>query len=303
MKRYNSFSDYLKKKYGCKVYKVSIDAGFTCPTRDGTRSDKGCIYCDDTGSRAPYCDRSLDIGDQVRRGIELMKKRYKARKFMAYFQAYSNTYAPAHELKEIYDRALIDGDIVGLSISTRPDCVNRENVEVIGDYARKYEVWIELGFQSFNDRTLKAINRGHGANENYKAVELIKKNGGIKICGHIILGLPGEENKDHIAAAKEINRLGIDGVKIHNLHILKETTAEHMYRKGEIRLPGMDEYVGSVCDLLEHIDPKIIIQRLTGDASPERLIAPEWTNQKAVILKMIDEELERRGSKQGADRA
>lgn len=299
MKRYNSFNDYLRKKYSRKVYKISIDAGFTCPNRDGTVSTGGCVYCGEEGSRAAYCDRNLSIAEQAARGMELMRKRYGAEKFIAYFQPFTNTYAPAAELKKIYDQALVSDDIIGISIGTRPDCIDEEKLDVIASYAARREVWVELGVQSFNDRTLAAINRGHASDASRNAIALIKGREKINICAHIIIGLPGETPADYADTAGELSRLGVRGVKIHSFHVLKGTPAEQMYRGGKVRLLEMDSYVSAVCDVIERLNPAIVIHRLTGEAPLDRLAAPLWVNDKGTILKKIDEELEKRDSCQG----
>ncbi|HRZ86625.1 MAG TPA: TIGR01212 family radical SAM protein [bacterium] len=299
MKRYYPFNDYLKKKFGCKVYKVSVDAGFTCPNRDGTVASGGCIYCDDAGSRASYCDRGLSVREQILKGIELVRNRYGARKFIAYFQAFTNTYAPAAKLKSIYDQAFVSDDVVGIAIGTRPDCVGEEVLDVIEQYALKRDVWIELGVQTVHDRTLAAINRGHTAGDSLSAIRAIKRRAGLKVCAHIIVGLPGEGAAETIETARELSDSGIDGVKVHCLHVLKGTIAEKMFAEGKLALLAREEYVRRACDVLENIRAGITVQRLTGEAPAERLVAPLWVNGKQRILKMIDVELERRDSFQG----
>ncbi|MDP8263511.1 MAG: TIGR01212 family radical SAM protein [Candidatus Ancaeobacter aquaticus] len=299
MECYTKFSTYLKKKYGQKVYKISIDAGFTCPNRDGTVSTGGCIYCDEGGNRAPYCSENSSVSEQIEKGIEFLSRRYGVEKFIAYFQAFSNTYADPDKLNEVYGTVNEHEGVVGIAIGTRPDCVSEPVLDVIEGYTAQYEVWIELGIQSFNDKALRAINRGHGTDEIYDAINRIKKRKGINICAHIILGLPGDTHEDYISAAKKISELGLEGVKLHHLHIVKGTVLEEKYKKGGTPLFEVDEYVSLVCDFLEHLDPCIIVQRVMGDGPSGKLIAPLWTTEKAPVLHKIDKEFERRNTYQG----
>ena len=297
-KRYLSFNKHLKETFGEKVYKVSIDAGFTCPNRNGERGTGGCIYC--------YGDRSIqqladnaNIQQQVQKGIEALHKRYKANKFLAYFQSYTNTYAPLEELERLYRTALAEEPIVGISIGTRPDCVDEPVLELLESIAQGYYLWVEYGLQSAHNETLQRIHRGHGFAEFLDAVLRTKKRQGIKICAHVILGLPGEMKNDMIETAKVLTALQVDGVKIHSAHILRDTQFEEMYRSGEYQVMELPEYIEVVCDFLEHLAPGIVIHRLVGDAPRERYIAPEWCMHKSEALRQIDQELTRRNSYQG----
>lgn len=298
-KRYNAFSDELKRVFGCRVHRISVDAGFGCPNRDGTAGNGGCIYCGGKGSGAHGIQSGVSPAEQIEAGKEVMTRKYKAKKFLAYFQAYSNTYAPAEKLKRLYDESLAVADVAGLIVGTRPDCLPPETIALLGEYARKTYFWLELGLQSPLDRTLKYLGRGHDFAGFVEAVRACKK-AGIRISAHVILGLPGESRDEMLSTATVLNDLGIDGVKIHLLHVMKETPLAEMYARGEVSLLERDEYVGLVCDFLERLRPEISIQRLTGDGGRDHLIAPLWSLRKFEVLNAIDYELERRGSRQGS---
>jgi uncharacterized protein len=301
-KRYRAFSEYLKKKFGCKVYKVSIDAGFTCPNRDGRLGDGGCIYCNNQGFSPNTRRKLLPIGEQLKQGMETMRRRYKAEKFIAYFQAFTNTYAPLEKLESLYREALAPADVVGLSIGTRPDCVEDSTIELLADIGRDREVWIELGLQSAHDSTLQSINRKHDVATFVDTVRRIKKYPQLNICGHIILGLPGETNEMMLDSADLLSDLGVHGVKIHLLHILKDTPLEEMYGRGEVKIFEFSNYVNLVADYLERLDPEIVIQRLTADGPSDILIAPKWAMEKKRTIDKIEKELLRRDTCQGAKR-
>ena len=297
-KKYNQFSRHLKETFGEKVYKVTLDAGFSCPNRDGKISTIGCIFCDDSGSFSQAHDNKIPIKDQLEIGIETMAKRFGAKKFISYFQAYSNTYAPVKNLEKIYLQALGHKDVVGLSIGTRPDCVDMNKIALISDIAKDYYTWIEYGLQSIHDKTLDFINRGHHVEDFLKAVE-ITKNKNIKICSHVIIGLPNESREDILQTAKTLADLGVDGVKIHLLCILKNTPMEKMYNNGSIKIMDEEEYIDTVCDFLEILPPEMTIHRLAGNGLSKILVAPLWLGKKFDTLNKIDAELERRGSFQG----
>lgn len=298
MPLYNDYNTYLRAKYGTKVYKIGLDAGFTCPNRDGTKGVGGCLYCGEDGSRSPYTDPGNTVGKQLAERINYLELRYGAEKFIAYFQAFSNTYAECEKLKIIYDSVLPFDRVVGISIGTRPDCVDPRKLTLISSYADKREVWIEYGLQSSNDRTLKKINRGHTLSDFAKATELSKKSG-IKVCAHVILGLPEETREDIINTAMALASLHVDGVKIHSFHILKGSGAEALYRLRKIRPPEEDEYVDMACDFLENIPRDTIIQRLTGQGSKDSHIAPSWALNKTGVIRKIEDRLRSRGSGQG----
>lgn len=297
-KRYYQFSEYLKNKFGKKVYKITLDAGFNCPNRDGTISSGGCIFCDDGGSFSRAHDSILTVEQQVHKGIENLSTRFKAQKFMAYFQAYSNTYKPVEELKNIYDASLCHDDVVGLSIGTRPDCVDENKLDLIASYTKNYETWVEYGLQSIHDKTLRFINRGHDFETFLKSYKLTKERG-INVCAHIILGLPNETKEDMLATVKTLADLDIDGVKFHCLCIFPNTKLYDLYEQKQITLLNEDEYIDIACNCLELLPEKTTIHRLGGNGLQAIKVAPKWLNKKFEILNKIDSILETRNSYQG----
>ncbi|UCF90752.1 MAG: TIGR01212 family radical SAM protein [Desulfobacterales bacterium] len=303
-KRYHDLSSYLRSLYGCRVQKITVDAGFTCPNRDGTIATGGCIYCNFRGSGTGAHARGLTVTAQLAQGRQSLAKRYKAQKFIAYFQSFSNTYAPLATLQRLYDEALAVTDVVGLSIGTRPDCVDEPVLQLLQSYARNYLVWVEYGLQSAQDRTLVQINRGHDFQCFVKAVRLTQ-NRGIKICAHVILGLPDENRRDMLQTAQAVADLGIDGIKLHLLYVVQGTRLEALYRQGSYRCLEQQEYVDLVCDFLECLPADMVVQRLTGDPHPSELVAPLWSLRKAETLARIRDTLEKRDSWQGkrVDRA
>lgn len=296
-KRYNQYSEFLKQKFGAKVYKITLDAGFSCPNRDGTISSCGCIFCDDGGSFSQAHSNLLSIEDQVKVGAETLAKRFKAKKFMSYFQAFTNTYKPVEELEKIYRASLNHPDVVGISIGTRPDCVDDDKLKLISSFTPDYYTWIEYGLQSVHDKTLKKINRGH----DYKCfLEAYKKTKeyGINICLHVILNL-FETYDEMMETAKTIAKLEPDGVKIHMLVALEGTKVAEMYRNDELDFMTEDEYVSTVCDFLEYLPLKTTIHRLAGNGLRTELVAPRWIGKKLDTLNRIDREFIRRNSFQG----
>ena len=297
-KRYNNLNTYLRSLFGCRVQKISVDAGLSCPNRDGRVSTGGCIFCNARGSGTGAHTRGLTITDQLLQGKKSLARRYKAKKFLAYFQSFSNTYAPIDKLQKLYDEALAVEDIVGLSIGTRPDCVDLPVLELLQDYAVHHLIWIEYGLQSASDKTLELINRGHDV-QCFKDAVRATLNRGIKICAHVILGLPGETRRDILQTARTISDLGIDGLKLHLLYVVKGTPLEALYRQGDYRCLEQQAYIDLVCDFLERIPPEMVIQRLTGDPHPEELVAPQWALNKSETLQKINEALEIRDTWQG----
>ena len=298
-KRYNRFSDHLKNLYGVKVYKVTLDAGFTCPNRDGTISNEGCVFCDNGGSFSQLYPSNISVKEQLDLGITLAIDKYKAEKFLAYFQAYSNTYKPVNELKIIYDEALSHEDVIGMSIGTRPDCVDEEKLDLISDYTKKHYIWLEYGLQSIHDRSLKFINRGHDFAAFVNALKNTKKRN-INVCAHVILGLPNETKQDMLETAKVLGDLGVNGVKIHLLCVLNNTRLAKLYFQGKIPMMEEDEYVETVCDFLELLPPSVTIHRLAGNGLKPNMLAPGWLSKKFIILNKIDKLLEERNSFQGS---
>jgi radical SAM protein (TIGR01212 family) len=277
------YNDYLKAKYGCKVYRIALDAGFSCPNINSG----GCVYCNSKGSRASYIDPALTVKRQLETRIGYLKEAKSAKKFIAYFQAHTNTYAPVDNLKAAYDQVTGVKGIVGISIGTRPDAIDREKLKLIASYKERYEVWLEYGLQSAHDKTLRAINRGHTFNDFLNAIKLTREYD-IPICAHIILGLPGETKEDMMSTAKELAMLKIEGVKLHLLHILKGSKLEKLYKKGEIRLLEQDQYVELASEFLSNLNPDVIVQRLTGQGSKDDHVAPLWALDKTTTIKKIN---------------
>jgi radical SAM protein (TIGR01212 family) len=280
------------------VQKITIDAGLSCPNRDGKVSTGGCIYCNARGSGSGAHARGMSVTDQLVQGKRALARRYKAKKFLAYFQSFSNTYAPPQRLKSMYDEALAVEDVVGLSIGTRPDCVGEPVLDLLQDYAGSHLIWIEYGLQSARDETLALINRGHDVRCFKDAVKATLGRG-VKICAHVILGLPDETREDMLHTARTLAALAVDGVKLHLLYVVRGTRLDTLYQQGKLRLLEQQEYVDLVCDFLEHIPRRMIIQRLTGDPHPEELTAPQWALKKSETLAKIRETLEKRDSWQG----
>lgn len=297
-KRYNQYSAHLKNKFGVKVYKITLDAGFSCPNRDGTISTGGCIFCDDGGSFSQAHSNLLSIEEQVKTGAEKLKNRFKAQKFMSYFQAFSNTYKPVNELEKIYNSALNHPDIVGISIGTRPDCIDAEKIKLISGFKDDYYTWIEYGLQSIHDKTLKRINRGHDFDCFLKAYEKTKE-AGINVCAHVIFGL-WETHDEIMQTAQKLAELRVDGVKIHMLCALEGTQLAQIYREGGIEFMNEDEYVQTVCDFLEYLPKETTIHRLAGNGLSSELIAPKWLGKKFDCLNKIDREFINRNSYQGS---
>ena len=297
-KRYNQFSAYLKNKFGAKVYKITIDAGFSCPNRDGTISTGGCIFCDDGGSFSQAHSNKLSVGEQVLVGAKTLHDRFKAEKFMSYFQAYSNTYKPVEELEKIYKSALNHPDVVGLSVGTRPDCVDEDKLNLLSDIGKDYYTWIEYGLQSIHDKTLQKINRGHDFDCFLRAYEMSKQKG-LNVCVHVIFGL-WETKEEILQTAQKLAQLHIDGVKIHMLCALENTKLANLYKNGEINFMSEDEYVSLVTDFLEILPAQTTIHRLAGNGLKKNLIAPRWLGAKLDCLNKIDREFIRRNSYQSS---
>ena len=297
-KRYNAFSDELKRVFGCKVQRISVDAGFTCPNRDGTLDNGGCIFCGGSGSGAYSIRPELSVAAQVEDGKEIMCRKYRAERFIAYFQAYSNTYAPVERLSALFEEALSVPGVVGIIIATRPDCLPDAVLDYLARLGEHTYLWLELGLQSIHDKSLAFINRRHDYACFVDAQQRARAHG-IRVCAHVILGIPGESREEMLAMAGALNRLNVDGVKLHLLHVMKGTRLAEMYGQGEVALLDRDGYAGLVCDFLELLDPAVLIHRLTGDGGRDNLVAPLWSLNKFEVLNLIDAELERRNSRQG----
>jgi radical SAM protein (TIGR01212 family) len=297
-KRYNSYNRALRETFGCRVYKVSLRADFTCPNRDGRVAVGGCIYCNNFSHTPVSYDSALSIRTQMERGIEAVRRRHRADKFIAYFQSYSNTYGSVAKLERLYREALDVPDVVGLAIGTRPDCVPDDALNLIGDIARHRYVWLELGLESMQESTLRWVNRGHTLADFVDAVERSKMRG-LRICVHLILGFPCESRDEILSTPHFLNELQIDGVKLHNLHVIRNTVLEQIYRQGGLRLQSRDEYVALAVDFLELLRPETIIHRLTGETYRQLTVAPDWSVNKLGLFNAIEAELANRDSWQG----
>jgi hypothetical protein len=293
---YYRLSRFFKLKFGEPVYKIPIDAGFSCPNRDGTVGVGGCSYCYNP-SFSPFSgEETLSVSKQILKG----KKKNKKALYLAYFQAYTNTYASVEELRALYNEALADGEVIGLSIATRPDCISAEILDFLEGYAKRYHLWVEYGLQSAHDLTLKRINRGHDATCFAQAVDMTRERG-IFTCAHIILGLPGESRDMMLTTIDFLNRCGVDGVKFHHLQVIKNTALAEQYINGEVQVfKKAEDYVPILCDCLEKLAPEIVIHRLASQAtSSDLLITPHWPEGAGQIATMVEAELIKRGTCQG----
>lgn len=296
--RVSTFGQYLLRRYGERVHKLAIHAGFTCPNRDGTKGRGGCTFCNNA-SFNPQGKAPPPIEDQIAAGRAVLARRTGARRFLAYFQAYSNTYDDLAALRHRYDRALACPGVIGLSIGTRPDCVDESVLGLLAGYrARGLEVWLELGLQSAHDQTLARVNRGHGLAEYRQAVEAAHAHG-LPVCTHLILGLPGEGPEHALDSLETVLALGVEGLKLHPLHVVRHTRLAQDWRRGGYRPWGIKDYIDACADLVERTPAGILYHRLTGTASPEVLLAPQWCSRKWAVLNGIESELHRRGSRQG----
>jgi len=296
---YRDLNTYLRERFGVRVQKVTLDAGLTCPNRDGRVGVGGCLYCNARGSGTGAWARGQTITEQLQEGMARLARRYKASRFIAYFQSFSNTYAPLDTLRALYQEALVFPEVAGLSIGTRPDCLSPEILDLLAGLARERLLWVELGLQSAHDETLKLINRGHDVSCFTQAVREAAARG-LEVVAHVILGLPGEGPAEMAATARYLGGLPLQGVKIHLLYVVRGSGLEEMYRAGNYRPLEEEEYVSLVVDFLELLPPHLVIHRLTGDPHPEELVAPTWCLDKSRVLIGIKEELARRGSRQGS---
>lgn len=295
--RVHTYGQFLLQRHGERVHKIALDVGFTCPNRDGTKGVGGCAFCNNDSfspnARRPSLQEQLDSG---RRAIA---KRTRARKFMAYFQAYTNTYAELARLRALYDSALREPDIIGLSVGTRPDCVEPAVLDLLADYmAQGYEVVLELGLQSAFDASLQRVNRGHGLAE-YLATAEAARARDIPLCTHLIMGLPGENEEHYHATLDTVLAHGVEGLKLHPLHVVRHTILGNEFRRGAYQALELDEYIRIAADMIERTPPEIAFHRLTGTAAADILLAPTWCAQKWNVLNGIEQELRRRGTRQG----
>jgi radical SAM protein (TIGR01212 family) len=289
----------LHRRLGVRVHKVAIDAGFTCPNRDGLRGRGGCTFCNNE-SFSPNEGLKASVTTQLAQGKAVIRRRTGATRFLAYFQAYSNTYDSLERLKALYDEALADPDVIGLSVGTRPDCLAPGVLELLASYqSQGKEIWLELGLQSAFDQTLERVNRGHTAGEYFEAAFRARALG-LRLCTHLILGLPGEDPTHWHETLRQVLAAGTDGLKFHPLHVVKGSLLANQWKRGEYVPIDMETYVNSVADLLESTPPETVIHRLTGTASLDVLLTPLWCQWKWKVLNAIETELRRRGTRQGS---
>ncbi len=295
---YYPLSDFLKARFGCKVFKVSVDAGFTCPNRDGTRGYGGCVYCDPSTLAPQGFSAGLDVPAQLASGAEKVGRRHNARKFIAYFQANTNTHAVVGRLREIYSEARRP-EFVGIAVSTRPDCLGPDVLDLLCELKERTHLWLELGLQTANDATLRRMNRGHSVIEFEDALGRAQERG-IEVCAHVIIGLPGEGRDDVLSTIDFLASRGIWGVKFHQLQVIKGTALERMYSDGEVKTLGLEEYSGLVVECLERLPRSTVIHRLCAEAPRRYLVAPQWGANKFMVMDGIRHIMAKRRTFQGA---
>lgn len=298
-KRYHTWNYYLRQKFGEKIFKVSLNAGFTCPNVDGTLGYGGCIYCSREGSGDFAGNPNDNLRKQFDEIKDMMLKKWPNAKYIGYFQAFTNTYAPLEVLKERYETVLGFEDVIGLSISTRPDCLPDDVVDYLAELNERTNLWVELGLQTIHDETSDIINRGHTYQDFLDGFKKLKDRN-IKTVVHIINGLPGEDKEMMMQTAKAVADMGADGIKIHLLHIIKDTPLRDFLNNGQIVPMEQEEYINLVCDQLEILPEEMVIHRLTGDGKRDELLAPLWSLKKWEVLNRIDDEMKKRGTFQGS---
>jgi hypothetical protein len=296
-KLYRDYNSYLRETFGCRVQKISLDAGLSCPNRDGTVGFGGCIYCNSKGSGTGAA-HFAGISEQIGTGKKRLARKYGAKKFIGYFQSFSNTYAPLPGLAALYEEALADPDVVGLSIGTRPDCVSDEILDHLAMLSKSHLIWLELGLQSAKDKTLDLIRRGHSAAAFTDAVKRSRARN-IPVCAHVILGLPGENMDDMLYTAKFLALLDIQAVKLHLLYVIRGTALAQMYDCGAYACLSREDYVAAAGEFLALLPPHIIVQRLTGDPHPEDLVSPIWSLDKQRNLEAVRAYMEKNRLHQG----
>jgi radical SAM protein (TIGR01212 family) len=296
--RYHAYNFHLRQKFGCRVQKVSLDGGFTCPNVDGALAIGGCAFCDNRSFSPSRRTRRRPIRDQLDEGIRRLQGRYRVERFLAYFQPATNTYAPVDRLRPLFTAALEDPRVVGLVVGTRPDCVPPDVLDLLSELARKTYLSVEYGLQTIHERSLEWMNRGHGYDAFLDAVAR-SRGLGFEICAHVILGLPGETRDDMLATAGELARLRIDAVKLHNLYAVRHTPLAEQVAAGQVRLLERDEYVQVLVDFLERLPEETIIERTSGEAPPAYFLGPAWCLDKPGLRRAIEAELDRRDTWQG----
>lgn len=298
---WNGLSSYLHKRFGEKVWRVPVDAGFTCPNRDGSKGTGGCSFCGEEGARAVFINPALSVREQIVSGIQRAGERYQARKFLVYFQAYSNTYGSADQLRALYNTALSFDSLCGIMAGTRPDCLPGSVLDVIGEFAQKTWFTVELGAQSMHDATLARVKRGHTAGETADAVKALQERG-VDVLAHVILGLPGETNEMMMESVRQLDALGVTAWKFHQLMVERGTAFEAEWREGLLPEIGLDDYCGALSGALAIINPASVIHRLFGTSDGNRLIAPGWTLDRNQAEKRLLEIMTSKGIVQGCRR-
>lgn len=295
-KHYYSLNDYLLNRFGEKIYKLSIDLGLTCPNRDGFLDTRGCIFCHEGSSH--FASKGADIASQIEKAKELVSKKTKATRFIAYFQSYTNTYAPVEYLKRIFTEVISRDDIVAISIGTRPDCIPDEILEMLSELNKIKPVWVELGLQTSNENTARYIRRCYTNDVYENAVKRLKEKG-IEVITHIILGLPDETLEDMLSSVGYAVKCGTDGIKLQLLHVLKDTDLCEDYMQGKFQTLNMDEYIDILFECIKIIPENIVLHRITGDAPKKYLVSPLWSADKKTVINTINRELESRNIRQG----
>ncbi len=298
-KHYNDFSTWLRRQLGCKVQKISIDAGFSCPNRDGTLATGGCVFCDNKAFSPAYCRGNKSVKRQVEDGISFFKRKYKDMKYLAYFQAFTNTYAPVEHLKSLYEEALSVEDVVGIVIGTRPDCVSDDILNYLEQLNRQTFMIVEYGIESTDNKMLKRINRGHTYECSVRAIERTKERD-ILVGGHVILGLPGMTEEDCIREVERLNNTQLDILKLHQLQVVKDTRLAGEYLEKPFKVFNIDEYIRLVATLIQHIRPDMILDRFISQSPAEMLIAPKWGIKNYEFANALDNYLTKNNIYQGA---
>jgi radical SAM protein (TIGR01212 family) len=297
--RYNTLNHHFRGIFGERVQKVSLDAGFTCPNVDGSVTTGGCTFCDNRSFSPSRRIPRQDIMDQLEVGITRLQSFYKVKQFIAYFQPATNTYAPVEKLRPLYEAPLSHPQVVGMAIGTRPDCVADDVLDLLDEVAAKTYLSVEYGMQTMHDRSLDWMNRGHHHDTFLDAMHR-SKNRGFEICAHVILGLPGESHEDMLETARELARVKVDAIKIHNLYAVKNTELAVQLERGEVTMLDRDNYVRAVVEFLELTPPSVVVERVSGDAPPDYFVAPQWCQDKPAVRDAIASEMEKRDTWQGA---
>ncbi|KRQ87194.1 Ribosomal protein S12 methylthiotransferase RimO [Caloramator mitchellensis] len=296
-KRYNSLNNFLRQKFGEKVFKISLDAGFSCPNRDGTAGYGGCLFCSERGS-GDFAGTKENLIEQFYEVKDMMNKKWKEGKYIAYFQAFTNTYAPVEVLREKYEAVLDIEGVVGIAIATRPDCLPEDVLNLLEEISKKTYLWVELGLQTIHEDTAKLINRGYPLKTYIDAVENLKKRN-IDVVTHVILGLPGEDKERMLQTVNFVAHTGTKGIKLHLLHLMKGTRLVRLYEQGKLSFLSMDEYVDLIVDCVERLPEDMVVHRLTGDSPRNLIIEPLWSLKKWEVLNAIDRRFEERDTWQG----